>query len=107
MSSEDLEQLVLTIIATAGEAKRLCFNALREAIEGRVDAGRERIAEAEAVLQPLHELHLGLLSGDDLPADPKLMLLLVHAEDIFATTMSEKELIKLLLQSHAFASKPA
>lgn len=95
----DIEGIVLRIVSSSGEAKSHCYRALERLAEGNPEAGLKEIAEADRLLQSVHEAHASLLSGDQLPADPKLQFLLVHAEDIFMTTMTEKELIRGLLKA--------
>ncbi len=88
------EEIILKIIAEAGQSKSLCYQALRVLNEGDLEQAREHLARAEELLRGVHEVHAGLLHDNVIPSDPKEMFLLVHAEDIFMSTMTEKELIK-------------
>ena len=94
-----IEEIVMQIVSSSGEAKSHCYRALERLAEGRFEAGLGEIAEADRLLQSVHEIHAGLFGREAIPMDPKLQFLLMHAEDIFMTTMSEKELIRGLLKA--------
>jgi len=98
MDATDNEQTVLNIIAVAGEAKSHCYRAIHEIAAGRPAEAERCLKTAEQLLQEVHRVHLGLLGGG-IPGDPRLLFLLVHAEDIFMTTMTEKELLKNLIRT--------
>lgn len=92
----------MNIIAQAGQAKSLCYRAIDALGRGSAREARELLEEAEGLLKEVHEQNYQLLSGLDsnVPPDPKAFLLVIHAEDIFMSTMTEKEILKALMRNH-------
>lgn len=90
----DIETMILNIIANAGEAKSLIYLALNEAENGNKDKATEMISKAKELLLEVHKTHAELFSDeynfDEI--DNKHLFLLVHAEDLFMSTMSESEI---------------
>lgn len=93
----EFEQTIMLLIAHAGEAKNHCYKALELARQGLLEEAQESIRKADACLKEIHHVHGGLLANEHLPSDPRSLLLLMHAEDIYMTTMTERELVKHLI----------
>lgn len=87
------EMISFGIVASAGQARSLAFEALRAAREGDFDRAGELLAESERAGLEAHHAQTALLakeaSGDHTPVD----VLLVHAQDHLMTSMLAQELI--------------
>ncbi len=96
----DVEQTIMNIIAYSGEAKNLVYSALDLAQNDDKEGALKLIGEAKEKLQEVHKIHSTLLASDFLDAlDNKYFFLLIHAEDIFMSSMSECELVSRLLNN--------
>lgn len=82
------------IIASAGEARSLAFEALALARDGKYDEAKARLEAADKAQLTAHNLQTELLqkeaSGDHTPVD----VFLVHAQDHLMCAMLAVELIK-------------
>lgn len=97
----DLEQVVMNIVAQSGQAKGLVYRAMEALGSGDPEGALRLLEESETLLKDVHRLHYRLLTEIDPAAlrDSRMLLLMIHAEDIFSSTMSEKEMLKSLVRN--------
>lgn len=99
MAEEEMSQEMISfgIVASAGEARSLAYEALKEAKEGNFDKADELMAKSKEASLGAHHSQTALLSkeasGDHTPVD----VLLVHAQDHLMTSMLAQELIQELI----------
>ncbi len=100
MTSEEQMMISFGIVASAGEARSLAFQALSAAKEHDFDRAAELLAQSEQAALGAHEEQTKLLSkeasGEHTPVD----VLLVHAQDHLMTSMLAQELIRELIYLH-------
>lgn len=95
MAEEEFNQEMISfgIVASAGQARSMAFEALAEAKKGDFDKADELLKQAEEAGLEAHHAQTQLLakeaSGDHTPVD----VLLVHAQDHLMTSMLAQELI--------------
>lgn len=91
--NEGLEMVSFGIVAAAGEARSLAFEALAAARAGDFERAQDCLARSEQAGLEAHSKQTELLSrqadGEDIPVD----MLLVHAQDHLMTAMLARELI--------------
>lgn len=89
----EVDELSFAIIAAAGQARSLAFEALAAAKTGDFENGDRLLAESAKAAVDAHEQQTALLvreaGGDHLPVD----VILVHAQDHLMTAMLAQELI--------------
>ena len=94
------EMISFGIIAAAGNARSLAFEALTAAREHVFDGADELLEQSNTAALEAHEQQTQLLvreaNGDHLPVD----VMLVHAQDHLMTAMLARELITELVQIH-------
>lgn len=94
----DLEMISMQIIAGAGDAKGLIFDALEEAKKGNFEQAKEFVKQSEEASKNAHKAQMDLLvaqaNGDIGAVD----VLLVHAQDHLMTTLLAQELIKEIIR---------
>ena len=94
----DLEMISMQIIAGAGDAKGLIFDALEEAKKGNFEQAKEFVKQSEEASKNAHKAQMDLLvaqaNGDICAVD----VLLVHAQDHLMTTLLAQELIKEIIR---------
>lgn len=99
LSPEEQQEMILFgIVASAGTARSLAFEALKAAKEGDYDKADDLMKQSEEASLEAHHQQTALLSkeasGEHTPVD----VLLVHAQDHLMTSMLAQELIKELIE---------
>ena len=92
-----MEENVFPIISLAGESKSLAHEALRLAKENKFDEAEEKMKEADSLLLKSHEFQTNLISREADGEKIEITMLFVHAQDHLMTAMSEKNLIKEMI----------
>ena len=92
-----MEENVFPIISLAGESKSLAYEALRLAKENKFDEAEEKMKEADALLLKSQEFQTNLISREADGEKIEITMLFVHAQDHLMTAMSEKNLIKEMI----------
>ncbi len=99
MAEEEFSQEMVSfgIVAAAGQARSLAFEALKAAKGGDFDKAYDLLKQSEDAGLEAHHAQTQLLakeaSGDHTPVD----VLLVHAQDHLMTSMLAQELIKEII----------
>lgn len=98
MAEEESQEMIsFGIVASAGQARSLAFEALAAAREGDFEKAQELMDESEKVGLQAHDEQTKLLvkeaNGEHTPVD----VLLVHAQDHLMTSMLARELIEELI----------
>lgn len=92
-----MEENVFPIISLAGESKGLAYEALRLAKENKFDEAEEKMKEADSLLLKSHEFQTNLITREADGEKIEITMLFVHAQDHLMTAMSEKNLIKEMI----------
>lgn len=92
-----MEENVFPIISLAGESKSLAYEALRLTKENKFDEAEEKMKEADSLLLKSHEFQTNLISREADGEKIEITMLFVHAQDHLMTAMSEKNLIKEMI----------
>lgn len=87
----------MQIIAGAGDAKGLIFDALEEAKKGNFEKAKEFIQQSENASKIAHKVQMDLLVAQANGEIENVDVLLVHAQDHLMTTMLAQELIKEMI----------
>lgn len=94
----DEESIVLEIIMNAGEAKGYAYEALRKAKGGNFDEVDALFEKADEALSKAHNIQTSLLSREANGEEINVSILFVHSQDHLMTCMSEKNLIKEIIE---------
>ncbi len=94
----DLEMISMQIIAGAGDAKGLAFDALEEAKKGNFKQAQDFIRQSEEASKTAHKAQMDLLVAQANGEMGAVDVLLVHAQDHLMTTLLAQELIKELIR---------
>lgn len=92
-----MEENVFPIISLAGESKSLAYEALRLAKENKFNEAEEKMKEADAIILKSHEFQTNLITREADGEKMEITMLFVHAQDHLMTAMSEKNLIKEMI----------
>ena len=94
----DLEMISMQIIAGAGDAKGLIFDALEEAKKGNFEQAKEFVKQSEEASKNAHKAQMDLLVAQAIGDIGAVDVLLVHAQDHLMTTLLAQELIKEMIR---------
>lgn len=96
--NSDLDMISMNIIANAGQAKSLVFEALKEAKTGDFEKADQMMKEAEENINEVHKVQMDLLVDEANGDKKEINVLLVHAQDHFMTTLLAFDLIKEMIE---------
>lgn len=91
------EVIAMNIIASAGETRSLCIEALREAREDNFDKAEEMLNEAEQAIHDAHQAQMDLLVQEANGEKAELSILLIHAQDHFMTSLLALDLAREII----------
>ncbi|WP_297407782.1 PTS lactose/cellobiose transporter subunit IIA [uncultured Cetobacterium sp.] len=97
-TEEELEEVIFTIIAYAGEAKGFAHQALEYAEEGKFDLAEEAMKECDASVLKAHGVQTDMIQKEACGKKVEFSIVFVHAQDHLMTTLSERELIKKMIK---------
>ena len=92
------EMIVMDIIMSAGEAKGYIYEALAKAKDCKFDEVEILMEKAEEALGKAHDVQTSLLTKEANGENIKVSILFVHAQDHLMTCMSEKNLVKEIIE---------
>lgn len=94
----NLEEIVFTIISHAGNAKSMCFEALRSARSEDFEKAELLIKEAKEELSETHSIQFGMIQKEARGEKQEITLLLMHAEDHLMSAILAKDLIEQMIE---------
>lgn len=98
--SEELEEIIFTIVGQAGECRVLAYEALGEAEKGNFEEAGIKLKEAEAAIHRAHYVQTDLIQKEAAGEPTPISMVFVHAQDHLMTAISEKELIKRMIKMY-------
>ncbi|MFW5401918.1 PTS lactose/cellobiose transporter subunit IIA [Yersinia sp. 1252 StPb PI] len=93
----DLEEAVMEIIVNAGQARSLCFEALRATREGDFVQAHALLSESDGFTKAAHRMQTKLIEQDAGEAKTPMTLIMVHAQDHLMTSLLARELTNELV----------
>ena len=93
----DMEQIAFTIIAHAGEAKSLAFEALNKSKKGCFDEAEQLIEKSREEVNLAHKGQMDLLVAEANGEKTEVSVLLVHSQDHLMTCMLAIDLIEEMI----------
>ena len=97
MNKEDLQNIAFEIIAHAGEAFSMFFQAVEEARTGSFDKADELMAEGEKILNEAHNAQTGMLTAEAQGKDLDLGIIAIHGQDHLMTTIMYQRMAKQII----------
>ncbi|WP_042277830.1 PTS lactose/cellobiose transporter subunit IIA [Faecalimicrobium dakarense] len=89
---EKIIEISFNIIAHAGDAKGLAFEAIREAKAGNIEAARENIAKSKEGMVVAHRFQTELIQNEASGNKTEMSVILVHAQDHLMNAMNFQQL---------------
>lgn len=95
---QDLEMISFGIVASAGQARSLAFEALAAAKKGDFAKADELMGQSKDASLEAHHQQTALLSKEAGGEHLQVNILLVHAQDHLMTSILAQELVKEIIQ---------
>ena len=89
-----IEEIAMTIVGNAGEARSLAFEALKEAKEGNYEKAKEYLEQSKERSLAAHEMQTELICNEADGNGIEMNLLMVHAQDHLMTAITFIDLAK-------------
>ncbi|AIF44992.1 PTS lactose/cellobiose transporter subunit IIA [Virgibacillus sp. SK37] len=96
----NVDNFSMSIIMHAGNAKVYLHKALADARNGKFEGTDEKIKLASDELLAAHKIQTKFLQQDSNGELKNLQVLLMHAQDHLMTVISEKDLIKEMIEMY-------
>ncbi|QCX33901.1 PTS lactose/cellobiose transporter subunit IIA [Caloramator sp. E03] len=94
----NIEQTVMELIISSGEARAYAYEALSKAREGKFEEAEKLISKANDVIDRTHNIQTSLLQKEASGEHVEVSILFVHAQDHLMTAISEKNLICQIIE---------
>lgn len=101
MDPEQQLELLMEIIAYAGEAKSMAIEAMSMARTGGMIDARDQVRAAEKAANKAHSLHSDLLACEANSADFRVTMLTVHAADHLAEAGIAIDMVREIIELYA------
>lgn len=95
--SEKIFELSFEIIAFAGNAKGMAFEAISKAKTGDIDGARELLKESKDELNKAHRCQTSLIQKEACGDKVEVGVVLVHAQDHLMNTMNYQMLAEEII----------
>ncbi|ENM5743994.1 PTS lactose/cellobiose transporter subunit IIA [Vibrio metoecus] len=94
------EMVVMEIICNAGEARSLCYEALRLSRTKSFDLAEDKLRQAKECLNKAHLIQTQLIEEDQGEGKVSMTLVMVHAQDHLMTTILAQEMATEMVALH-------
>lgn len=89
---EELDRVVMQLIANGGDARSAAMEAVEEAKQFHFAEAEKLLKRADECLNIAHKTQTKLLTAEANGAEQRVSLLLVHAQDHFMNALTVKDL---------------
>ncbi|PAR45263.1 PTS lactose/cellobiose transporter subunit IIA [Vibrio metoecus] len=94
------EMVVMEIICNAGEARSLCYEALRLSRTKSFDLAEDKLRQAKECLNKAHLIQTQLIEEDQGEGKVSMTLVMVHAQDHLMSTILAQEMATEMVALH-------
>ena len=100
MDKEKMELVVFEIVNSAGTAKGLAYEALREAEDGNFEEAEKLLKEADEALLSAHNVQTEIIQAEVSGEAVTPSVLFVHSQDHLMTAIEAKTLIEGMIRMY-------
>ena len=100
MDKEKMELVVFEIVNSAGTAKGLAYEALREAEDGNFEEAEKLLKEADEALLVAHNVQTEIIQAEVSGEAITPSVLFVHSQDHLMTAIEAKTLIEGMIRMY-------
>ena len=96
--NEELMEISFGLIANAGEAKGLAYDALSKAKAGNFEEAKELINKSKEEMHKAHAFQTKLITEEASGNSVEVNVLLIHAQDHLMNAITVKDMAKEMMQ---------
>ena len=98
--NEDFEKVIISIVSYSGEAKGYAYEALTLSEEGKFDEVEAMMEQCNVSIRKAHAVQTDLIRQEICGEKIVVSMIMVHAQDHLMTTLSERELIRKMIEQN-------
>ena len=98
--NEELMEISFGLIANAGEAKGLAYEALAAAENGDFEEAEKLLKEADEALNQAHKVQTDIIQAEARGENTEVSVLFVHAQDHLMTAIEARNLIEKMIKMY-------
>jgi len=98
--NEDFEKIIISIVSYSGEAKGYAYEALTLSEEGKFDEAEAMMEQCNVSVRKAHSVQTDLIRQEISGEKIVVSMIMVHAQDHLMTTLSERELIRKMIEQN-------
>ena len=103
--NEELMEISFGLIANAGEAKGLAYDALSKAKAGNFEEAKELLAEARAEVNKAHRFQTNLIQAEANGSKNEISVLLIHSQDHLMNGMTVLDMAEEFINLYELVKK--
>lgn len=88
----DYQEIIFGLIVNGGNARSNSMLAMKLAKQGKIEAARDKIKEADNDLQKAHEIQTNLIQEEAAGTKTEISLLMIHGQDHLMNAMTVRDL---------------
>lgn len=101
MTLEQVNNICMEMISSAGEGRALVYEALDAIVQGDYPQADAKLTEAEGHLAEAHRIQFEeLMAPQSKGAELPLSMLLLHAMDLTMASTSEHDMLRSIVRAH-------
>lgn len=105
MENKNMEEIIFTIIANAGSAKSLIYEAIDFAKNGDFEKANEKLDESNVFLLKAHEIQTEIITDEVNGNHMEVTMLFVHAQDHISAAIELKTLAEIIINLYTRINK--
>lgn len=94
----EYEEMIMSLILNAGNARSLAIEALRLAKKGLYADSDEKMKECEDAMNEAHHVQTDMIQAEIRGEETKMTLLAVHAQDHVMNAMTVHDLVREMIE---------
>ena len=95
----EFEEMIMSLILNAGNARSLAIEALRLARKGLYTESGEKMKECEEAMNEAHHVQTEMIQAEIRGEETKMTLLAVHAQDHVMNAMTVHDLVREIIEN--------
>ena len=101
MENKNMEEIIFTIIANAGNTKGLIYEAIDIAKDGDIDEAKKKLEESDEFLNKAHQIQTEIITNEVNGDHMDVTMLFVHAQDHISSAIELRTLAEVIIDLYA------
>ena len=101
MENKNMEEIIFTIIANAGNTKGLIYEAIDIAKDGDIEEAKKKLEESDEFLNKAHQIQTEIITNEVNGDHMDVTMLFVHAQDHISSAIELRTLAEVIIDLYA------